>query len=325
MKKIVLLATGGTISAHHDDRLNTSDYVSGHYEAVDWLRDYPEMERNIELTIDQTMNISSTLITDKDWLLLRERVIHHLETADGVVISHGTSTLEETAYFLHLTLPVTKPVILTGAQRPYSSISSDAPMNIIQALRVAADEGAKKKGVLVVANDAIHSARDVTKASTYRLETFESRNGGTLGTVDPDCVSWLRTPVKCHTTSSIWKTLNEDDLPKVGIIYSHAGATGEMIDALVSQQFDGFVVAGTGAGHMTPSEREALERATKRGKSVVLTSRTGSGRVVPIDRYESTDFIYGDDLLPQKVRILLMLARLQTTDPNQIQQYFQRY
>lgn len=325
MKKIVLLATGGTISAHHDDRLNTSDYVSGHYEAVDWLRDYPEMERGIELSIDQTMNISSTLITTMDWLLLRERVLVHLQTADAVVISHGTSTLEETAYFLHLTLPTSKPVILTGAQRPYSAISSDAPMNIIQALRVAADEEASGKGVLVVANDAIHSARDVTKASTYRLETFESRNGGTLGTVDPDRVSWLRTLAKCHTTSSIWTDLNENDLPKVAIVYSHAGATGEMIDALVLQGVDGFVVAGTGAGHMTPSEREALERATKRGKSVVLTSRTGSGRVVPIDRYESTDFIYGDDLLPQKARILLMLARMKTTNHEQIQRYFDQY
>lgn len=325
MKKIVLLATGGTISAHHDDRLNTSDYVSGHYEAVDWLRDYPEMERSIELTIDQTMNISSTLITDEDWLLLRERVIHHLETADGVVISHGTSTLEETAYFLHLTLPVTKPVVLTGAQRPYSAISSDAPMNLIQALRVAADEEASGKGVLVVANDAIHSARDVTKASTYRLETFESRNGGTLGTVDPDVVSWLRQPVKRHTFSSVWNALSATELPKVAIIYSHAGATGEVIDYLVTQGVEGFVVAGTGAGHMTPSEKEALIRATKEGRSVVLTSRTGSGRVVPIERYASTSFIYGDDLLPQKARILLMLARLQTKDPEQIQRYFKQY
>lgn len=305
MKKIVLIATGGTISAHHDDRTNVSDYVSGTYEAVDWLSDYPELKENVALTVDQSMNISSTKMTPNDWITLRQRLLTYAKEVDGIVISHGTSTLEETAYFLHLTFPFSIPVVLTGAQRPYSAMSSDGPMNLYRAIQVAADASSAHRGVLVVSNDEIHSARDVTKSDTYRLQTFVSRNSGPLGYIDPDGVHWVRKTERRHTIESQLATDPLTTLPRVDIIYSYAGSDHVMIDALIASETKGIIVAGTGAGHMTTLERAALERATC---PVVLSSRTGNGRVVPIERYADTSFIAGDDLSPQHARILLQVA-----------------
>src|SRR5690606_27139451 len=188
MKKIKLIAMGGTISAHHDDRSDFRDYVSGHYSGADLVRALPELRDLAELDVDEVAGISSTRIDTGHWLLLRDKAHRYLndEGYDGLVITHGTNTLEETAYFLHLTANSSKPIVLTGAQRPFSSLSTDAHANLLAAVRVASADSAAGKGVLVVLNDQINCAREVTKTSTYRLETFRSDALGELGQVDPD-------------------------------------------------------------------------------------------------------------------------------------------
>lgn len=328
MKRIKVIATGGTISAHHDDRLDVRNYVSGHYSGEDIIASLPELRRFAEVDVEQLSNFSSTVIDDRHWVLLKERVTAILEEEryDGVVMTHGTNTLEETAYFLHLTVPSEKPIVVTGAQRPFSGLSTDASMNILNAIQVAASSEASSCGVLVVLNNEVWSARDVSKTSTYRLQTFQSMNTGRLGTIDPDHrVRLLHRPVRKHTAQSMWANESFDALPRVDIVYSYAGADGVMIDALVAAGAEGIVIAGTGAGRCSPLEEEAIERAVQAGIVVAMSSRVGSGVVIPIDPYAHIPFVTTDTLSPQKARILLKLALRQTKNVATIQTYFEQY
>ena len=328
MKRIKVIATGGTISAHHDDRLDVRNYVSGHYRGEDIVASLPELQRFAKVDVEQLSNFSSTVIDDRHWVLLRERVTAILEEEayDGVVITHGTNTLEETAYFLHMTVPSEKPIVVTGAQRPFSGLSTDASMNVLNAIQVAASSEANGFGVLVVLNNEVWSARDVSKTNTYRLQTFQSMNAGPLGTVDPDYrVRLLHRPVRKHTVQSMWANESFDALPRVDIVYSYAGADGVMIDALIAAGVEGIVIAGTGAGRCSPLEEEAIERAVEAGVVVAMSSRVGSGVVIPIDTYAHIPFVTTDTLSPQKARILLKLALRQTKNVATIQMYFEQY
>lgn len=328
MKRIKVIATGGTISAHHDDRLDVRNYVSGHYRGEDIVASLPELQRFAKVDVEQLSNFSSTVIDDRHWVLLRERVTAILEEEayDGVVIMHGTNTLEETAYFLHMTVPSEKPIVVTGAQRPFSGLSTDASMNVLNAIQVAASSEANGFGVLVVLNNEVWSARDVSKTNTYRLQTFQSMNAGPLGTVDPDYrVRLLHRPVRKHTVQGMWANESFDALPRVDIVYSYAGADGVMIDALIAAGAEGIVIAGTGAGRCSPLEEEAIERAVQAGIVVAMSSRVGSGVVIPIDAYAHIPFVTTDTLSPQKARILLKLALRQTKNVATIQMYFEQY
>lgn len=328
MKRIKVIATGGTISAHHDDRLDVRNYVSGHYRREDIVASLPELQRFAKVDVEQLANFSSTVIDDRHWVLLRERVTAILEEEayDGVVITHGTNTLEETAYFLHMTVPSEKPIVVTGAQRPFSGLSTDASMNVLNAIQVAASSESNGFGVLVVLNNEVWSARDVSKTNTYRLQTFQSMNAGPLGTVDPDYrVRLLHRPVRKHTVQSMWANESFDALPRVDIVYSYAGADGVMIDALIAAGAEGIVIAGTGAGRCSPLEEEAIERAVQAGIVVAMSSRVGSGVVIPIDAYAHIPFVTTDTLSPQKARILLKLALRQTKNVATIQTYFEQY
>lgn len=329
MNKIKLIATGGTISAHHPDRIDLSNYTSGYFTGEDFLKEIPELGKIATLEVEQLANFSSTLITSTHWIELKKMVDAALndDDFDGVVITHGTNTLEETAYFLHLTVNSSKPVVLVGAQRPFSGLSSDAQINLVNAVRVASSPHSVGKGVLVVMNDEISCARDVTKTNTYRLETFQSRQLGFLGYVDPDqTVQFYHSPERKHTIHSRFSSLSIETLPHVEIVYSYAGTDGYLIRWL-TQYGDaaGIIVAGTGAGRCSDAEEEALMEARKKGIHVVLSSRVGSGRVVPIEHYEKMDAITADNLLPQKARILLMLSLLTYDNPDQIQQLFDQY
>ncbi|MBO1911303.1 asparaginase, partial [Microvirga sp. 3-52] len=202
MKKIKILATGGTISAHHANRVDFRNYISGHYSCEDITKEIPEIHDIASIEIEQLANFSSTVITSSHWLQLRKRINQCLnnEGYDGIVITHGTNTLEETAYFLHLTMDTEKPIVLTGAQRPLSGLSSDAHINLLNAVKVASSKDSYGKGVLVALNDQISSARDVAKTNTYRLETFQSGQLGFLGYIDPDnTVQFYRAPTRTHT------------------------------------------------------------------------------------------------------------------------------
>jgi L-asparaginase len=242
---------------------------------------------------------------------------------DGVVVTHGTNTLEETAYFLHLTLDERKTVVVTGAMRPASGLSSDGDLNLLRAVQVAADSSSAGKGVLVVLNDTIHSAREVTKTNTFRVHTFQSRDAGPLGYADSDGrIVWHHAPVRKHGG---FEVLQLDDLPRVDIVVTYAGADGALIEAAIGAGAQGIVSAGSGAGRPTPGEDEALNRAIAGGVVVVQASRTGSGRVARTPRLRARSIVTANDLLPWKARILLMLAITRTRDREAIQQLFEEY
>src|SRR5208337_1187142 len=226
-------------------------------------------------------NIPSTAIDFSDWkaltLLCERLVAEHVDLA-GIVIGHGTATLEETAYFLNLSLKTSVPVVLVGAQRPSSALSSDAGMNLVNAVRVAATPAARGMGVLVVLNDEIHAAREVTKTSTMRLQTFRTPDFGVLGHADGDAVAFYRRPLRRHAPDTIFEVCSIDALPRVDIAYSYAGGDGVAVRAFVAAGARGLIAAGFAPGFGPPAEVEALTEAAAQGIVVVQSTRAGSGR-----------------------------------------------
>jgi L-asparaginase len=330
LPRIAVIGTGGTISSLGPSSLDVLDYPDfGQKLSCEALLErFPEtrlVADPIALTFRQ---VGSTEIGPEEWAELRA-AIHRIARDDpavaGFVIPHGTATLEETGFFLNLTLAVAQPVVLVGAQRPASALGSDAGMNLVNALRVAGSSEARGKGVLAVLNDEIHAARDVVKTSTYRLQTFRSLDFGALGHVDGDGVHFYRSPSRKHMPDTPFAGLPLAPLPRVDIVYSYAGADGALVDAAVVAGARGIVSAGFAPGSPTPQQREALERAAKSGVVIVQCSRAASGRVAPRRRLRESGIVAGEDLSPQKARILLMLALSTTTDIATIQQAFSTY
>lgn len=313
LPKVTLFALGGTISAHHPDRLELCDYRSGYYSATDFLDIVPELTTLADIDAVQLSNSSSTAIDVADWFNLKAQIEQCLRDQDAVVITQGTNTLEETAFFLHLTLNTTKPVIITGAQKPLSALASDAYFNLLNSFRVAACPQAAEQGVLVVANDKIYSAQDVSKTHSYHLETFQAPNNGPLGRIEADGqVTFMHSPLLPHTVNSPFCHVKTPEHSLyIPIIYSHAGADQQLIEALLAHtQLDGLVIAGTGAGRCSPQEEQALYAVRARGIPVVMTSRVGAGSVVPIKCYDDLGLITLGDLSAQKARIWLLLQLL---------------
>ncbi len=316
LPKVTLFALGGTISAHHPDRLELCDYRSGHYSAADFLTAIPELEKLADITPVQMSNVTSTAIDTHDWFNLKEQIEQCLLIQDAVVITQGTNTLEETAFFLNLTLNTTKPVIITGAQKPFSALGSDAYFNLLNSLRVAVCPQAVGQGVLTVFNDKIYSAQDVSKTHTYHLDAFQAPNNGPVGRIEADSqVHFMHQSTVAHTTNSLFCNITMPTrIPYIPIIYSHAGADQQLIEALLAyKQLDGLVIAGTGAGRCSPLEEHAIKQVRARGIPVVMTSRVGAGAVLPIECYQELDLITLGDLSPQKARIWLLLKLLSTT------------
>ncbi len=313
LAKITLFALGGTISAHHPDRLELCDYRTGHYTPADFLAAIPELADLAKINLVQLDNVTSTAIDTTHWFELKERIEQCLLEQDAVIITQGTNTLEETAFFLHLTLNTTKPVIITGAQKPLSALGTDAYFNLLNSFYVAACPQAAGQGVLVVMNDKIYSAQDVTKTHTYHLESFQAPNSGPLGRIEANHqVRFIHSPLLPHTINSPFCTITSPSkTPYIPIIYSHAGADQQLLEALLAHtQLDGLVIAGTGAGRCSPLEEQALYKIHARGIPVVMTSRVGAGGVVPIEHYQQLDLITLGDLSAQKARIWLLLHLL---------------
>lgn len=243
----------------------------------------------------------------------------------GVVFAHGTNTIEETSYFLSLTVRSEKPIVIVGAQRPFSTLSSDAQANLLNAVRVAADPGSRGKGTLVVVNDTIQTARDVTKSNTYRLETFQSRELGILGYADPDRIVYYRAPVRKHTTQSEFDLARITEFPRVSILYSHSGDDGILAEAAVAGGAKGIVIAGTGAGHTNNMRKTLKALHDKTGVIIARSARVGAGRVIREDNWQEAGFVATDNLLPQKARILLQLGLTKTTKPDELQKMFDEY
>jgi L-asparaginase len=330
LPRIAVIGTGGTISSLGASSLDVLDYPDfGQKLSCEALLDrFPEARLVADPAPVTFRQVGSTEIGPKEWVELRA-LIHRIARDDpavaGFVIPHGTATLEETAFFLNLTLATAQPVVLVGAQRPASALGSDAGMNLVNALRVAGSLGARGKGVLVVLNDEIHAARDVVKISTYRLQTFRSLDFGALGHVDGDGVHFYRSPSRAHVPDTQFAALELGALPRVDIVYSYAGADGALVDAAVAAGARGIVSAGFAPGSPTPQQRAAFERAANSGVVVVQCSRAFSGRVAPRRRLRESGIVAGEDLSPQKARILLMLALSTIADIAAIQSAFATY
>ena len=329
LPRIAVLGTGGTISSLGASSLDVLDYPDfGQKLTCEALLErFPESRLVADPLPVTFRQVGSTDIGPRDWLEIRA-LIHRLAAEEpaiaGFVIPHGTATLEETAFFLNLTLVSVQPVVLVGAQRPASALGTDAGMNLVNALRVAGSADARGKGVLVVLNDEIHAARDVVKTSTYRLQTFRSADFGALGPIDGDGVHFYRAPTRAHMPDTQFASLDLRALPRVEIIYSYAGADGALVDAAVATGARGIISAGFAPGSPTPEQRAAFERAGQSGIVVVQCSRA-TGRVAPRRRLRESGIVAGLDFSPQKARILLMLALSTTTDVGEIQRAFETY
>ena len=323
--RVYLIGTGGSIARIGRSRTDYVDYGyrTSYYTIEELLARLPEASEFADVRAEQFIKSSSPDLGPAEWLELARRVNRIFEDdahATGVAITHGTATLEETAYFLNLTVKSSRAVALTGAPRPPTAMSNDADLNLLDCLRTAASPASQGKGVLVVMNNEIHAARDVTKTDALRVNTMRSRSLGTLGYSDSDGqVVFYRQPVRVHTAASEFDVASVKELPRVDIVSAYAGADGLLVDALVHAGVPGIVAAGLGAGLAPRAYMQALDAAVKRGIKVLFATQTGSGRVVPKQSLLDYGFIVADNLTPRKARILLMLALGRTSDSTEIQ------
>jgi len=328
--RIAVIGTGGTISYLGRDGLDIVRYVETGkiYEVDELLNAFPETLEQADVVPVRLRSMPSTLIGPAEWLEIAAK-IHELADRDpkiaGIVVTHGTATLEETAYFLNLTLKIPFPVVLVGAQRPATGLSTDAGMNLVNAIRTAKDPASRGRGVLAVLNDEIHCARDVTKTSTLRLQTFRSRDFGMLGHADFDKIAYYRMPERRRAPDTEFDVRGVTELPRVDISLSYAGADGTVIDALVCAGAKGIVVGAMPPGYTTAAEHEALCRAAKAGVALVQSTRAGSGRVGDVPSKRAPGAVLADNLTPQKARILLMLGLTATQKSSELQRMFDEY
>jgi L-asparaginase len=319
LPKVGLFTTGGTIQSKGADRQKLMEYNSGRVTPDELLADLPELEEIAEITVTEISNMGSGGITQKEQLALAKAINAWLAEpeAAGAVVTHGTGTLEETAYFLNLAVTSDKPVVVVGAMRPWTAASRDGPFNLYNAVRVAGTPEARGKGVLIMLNDEINAARDTTKTNTYRMETFVARDLGPIGYADSDRVVLYRNPLYRHTASSEFDVSALDALPRVDVTYAYQEDDGVAIDAFVAAGAKGIVLTG--------SDADAVERGQAAGVVFVQSDRKGAGRVVESARRAERGIVTADNLPPHKARILLRLALTKTTDVAEIQRMFNEY
>lgn len=323
---IVLLGTGGTIAATAAGSTTLTDYsVTEGVEAL--LGAVPELQTLARLRCRQVFNVDSRAITNK--MLLKLAAAVNKEAArpevSGVVITHGTDTLEETAWFLNLTVKSRKPVVVVGAMRPGTALGADGPMNLYNAVLLAANPQAGGHGVMVLLNDRISAARFVSKTNTTQVDAFRSPDHGFLGNTHNGIVRILQTPVRLHTVDTEFTTAGVVALPEVDIVYDHQSAPLHFYEACIEAGTKGIVVACTGNGSLSPNAREGVRLAHKNGIACVRASRVGSGTVSSSQADLKNGLVTADSLNPQKARILLMLALTTTTQRARIQWYFDNY
>jgi L-asparaginase len=326
--RVVIVATGGTIAGAAEST-TAAGYKSGAVAVDVLIAAVPQMKAFADVRGIQVASVGSQDMNDDIWVTLATEVNALLAApdVDGVVITHGTDTMEETAYFLNLVVKSDKPVVLTGSMRPSTSLSADGPLNIYNAVGVAADPRARGRGVLVVANDDIHGARAITKRHTTDVQTFVSQEAGLIGVCLFDTRDFIRSPARAHTTKTPFKVAKAQQLPRVDVIHAHAGMSPDLIAAAVTNGAKGLVIAGVGDGILTTPALDAATRAIAKGVVVVRASRVGEG--VVRRNIEVADDKLGTvaamELTPAKARVLLKLALTLTADPKQIQEYFNIY
>jgi len=329
-KRVAFIGTGGTIASLGKGPLDTVNYgANGQMMQADaLLARFPEAQLVADVFAVPYRNVPSPQIAWPEWqqlVKLCDQVVAENPGLAGIVIGHGTASLEETAFFLSLTLKVPVPVVVVGSQRPASALSTDAGLNLVNAVRVAASEEARGLGALVLLNDEIQAAREVTKTSTGRLQTFRSPDFGVLGQADGDKLVWYRRPLRRLAPDTEFDIRTLATLPRVDIAYSYAGADGTAVRAFVEAGAKGIIAAGFAPGFVTPGDAEALREAVAEGVVVMQSTRAGSGRVFPTTKLAEYGFIPADNLTPQKARILLALALTVSSSPAEIARIFETY
>jgi len=333
LPRVHFVATGGTISNKEGGRLSAEELA----------KSMPGVERFARLTHEQFANVASSELTLAQWVGLSKR-INEIFADDkelaGIVVTSGTDTLEETAFFLHLTVRDPRPVVVVGSMRNPSTVGYEGAANLLEGVRVAADPSARNKGALVVLNDEINSARNVTKSDALRLQTFRSREYGQLGVVDRDRVVFFNQIVQRHNEQIEFDINKITELPRVDVIMVYQGASGDLIKAAVDNGAKGIVIAVAGAGATSGTQPEGLAYAASKGVFIVTSTRTGSGRIAPPqrqpdaggnfqltpDQQKRRQFtIAGEDHTPIKARVLLMVALTKTHDRNELQRIFSEY
>jgi L-asparaginase len=323
-----ILATGGTIAGAQANA-QSYGYKSGAFKVEDLISAVPKINELAELSGEQVANIGSQDMNDAVWLKLARRINEVLaqRDVDGVVITHGTDTMEETAFFLDLVVKSDKPVVLVGSMRPATAVSADGPGNLYNAVSVAASAAARGRGVLVVLNDEVHAARNVVKTDTTSVETFKSINRGPVGLVHTGQIAWFERMDRPNTTRSEFDVSGRATLPRVDIIYAHANMSPDLIDAAVRNGAKGIVVAGVGDGNMTDQALAALSRATKAGVVVVRSTRLEGGLVLRNNEVDDDQkgFAASGEFTAPKARVLLQLGLTKSNDVKQIQRMFNTY
>jgi L-asparaginase len=328
LPSVVVLATGGTIAGAAASDVQAA-YTSGQVGVDQLLTAVPQAKKLAALRGEQIANIGSQDMNDEVWLKLARRIneLAVLPDVDGIVITHGTDTIEETAYFLNLVVKSKKPVVLTAAMRPSTALSADGPLNFYNAVAVAANKDAAGRGVLVVANDWIHGAASLTKTSTTAVQTFLSPLSGLIGTVAYGETEFYRGPVGRSTVDSEFSLDGVMTLPRVDIIMAHENMDGKLIEAAAAVGAKGIVIAGVGNGNMTQAALDSLAAQAKKGVVCVRSSRVTTGRVgrnVEVDD-DKLGLVASDALNPQKARVLLRLALLKPRSLTDIQRLFREY
>jgi L-asparaginase len=328
LPNVVVLATGGTIAGAAATDVQAA-YTSGQVGVEQLLAAVPQAKKLANLRGEQISNIGSQDMNDEVWVKLAMRINELLAMPDvaGVVVTHGTDTIEETAYFLNLVVKSKKPVVMTAAMRPSTALSADGPLNFYNAVAVAASKEAAGRGVLVVVNDWIHGASSLTKTSTTAVQTFLSPISGLIGTIAYGEIEWYRGPVGRNTATSEFTVDKNTTLPRVDIIMAYENMDGAIIDAAVASGAKGLVIAGVGNGNMTTAAVTALAAQAKKGIVCVRSSRVVTGQVgrnVEVDD-DKNGFVASLGHNPQKARVLLRLALTKTKDPKTIQRYFDEY
>ena len=326
--KIRIIATGGTIAGVSTTSASSA-YTAGQVGIQTLLDAVPQILNLADISGEQLVNIGSQDMNDEVWLKLSKRVneLPNKEGYDGVVITHGTDTMEETAYFLNLTVKSDKPVILAGSMRPSNAISADGPANLYNAVAAAVSPNCKGMGVLCCMNNQLLDAKTVIKTHTIDCDTFEGGPSGIIGYVYNGEAHLLQSPNNRHTKNSIFDVSKLEELPKVGIVYGYANASPLPMKAFVDAEFDGIVLAGVGDGNFYKDVFEVAVEAQKEGIQIVRSSRCPTGPTclnseVDDEKYH---FVAALDLNPQKARVLLMLALTKTRDWQEIQKFFMEY
>lgn len=325
--RITILATGGTIAGAGD--ASDYGYKAGAFKVEDLIKAVPQLKDLAQLKGEQVASIGSQDMNDRVWLDLAARSNALLSTAevDGIVVTHGTDTMEETAYFLNLVVKSDKPVVLVGSMRPATAISADGPANLYDAVATAADPTARGRGAMVVLNDEIHAARNVTKTNTTSVQTFVSPNRGPIGLVHTAKIAWFPPPDKRHTTKSEFSVNGAKELPRVEIIFAHSNMDATLIDAALKAGAKGLVIAGVGDGNMSKAALDRLVQAAKSGTVVVRASRLERGMVLRNNEVDDDKmgFVASGEINAPKSRVLLQLALMTTTDAAKIQKMFDEY